>query len=97
MGVPHFFKYLIDKYPNILCLLDQVERIDHLFFDTNCLIHPCCAKVSKEYGDKNLSNNELENKMLEEITKYIIHIINLVSPQKTIYISIDGPAPRAKM
>ena len=97
MGVPHFFKYLIDKYPNILCLLDQVERIDHLFFDTNCLIHPCCAKVSKEYSDKNLSNNELENKMLEEITKYIIHIINLVCPQKTIYISIDGPAPRAKM
>lgn len=97
MGVPHFFKYLMDKYPNILCLIDQVENIDHLFFDTNCLIHPCAAKVTKEYIDKNLSNTELENKILEEVTKYIIHIINLVSPQKTIYISIDGPAPRAKM
>ena len=44
MGVPHFFKYLMDKYPNILCLIDQVENIDHLFFDTNCLIHPCARK-----------------------------------------------------
>jgi 5'-3' exoribonuclease 2 len=97
MGVPHFFKYLIENYPNIVFDVDDLEEVDHLFFDTNCLIHPCCHKIIREYEEKNISNANLENKMINEVLNYMKFLVELTKPQKSIYISIDGPAPRAKM
>ena len=56
----------------------------NLFFDLNCLIHPCC---------RNETNEDL---MFIKIRDYIDKIINLVNPEFT-YIAIDGVCPRAKM
>ena len=48
MRVPHFFKYLVESYPNIVFDIGKIDEIDHLCFDTNGLIHPCAAKVKKK-------------------------------------------------
>ena len=95
MGIPVYFKRLIDDYDNILIrdIYFNTYSIDYLFLDLNCAIHPCCQKVIKKHSD----NIEcIENDMIESVINKINELIKLVNP-KYVYIAIDGVAPRAKM
>ena len=84
MGIPVYFKTLIDDYNNICIPSTQKINSDYLFFDLNCLIHPCCK------------NETDESKMYENIFNTMVSIIELVNSKK-VYISIDGPCPKPKM
>jgi 5'-3' exoribonuclease 2 len=85
MGIPVFFKNLITDYHQIIePVLNQ--KIDNLFFDLNCLIHPSCAKITD-------GNEEV---MIHTILTDIDKLCQLTQAS-FIYIAIDGPAPKAKM
>jgi 5'-3' exonuclease len=84
MGIPVFFKKCIDDYENICFPIDN-RHVHNLFFDLNCLIHPCCH------------NETDENVMLKNIVNKINLIVKLVNPTNFIYIAIDGPCPKPKM
>jgi len=107
MGIPKFFRYIANKYPNIIT--DNIQYLDNLFFDLNCLIHPCvhkvinnCPELVIEYN-KNLNINSLdiitpfEEQVYLEIERYMKYLINFSVPRKLIYLAIDGVAPRSKM
>lgn len=89
MGVPHLFRWLTNKYGDIMGF-DADLKVDNLYFDLNGLIHPCCHP---EDG-KQPENEEI---MFENIKAYIEKILDLVKPQKLIYVAIDGVAPFAKI
>ena len=86
MGIPSYYKSIIQDYPEIIipCNLFK-NKIDNLFLDLNCAIHPCCA------------NKTDENEMYDAIFEKIKECISLTNVQKLVYIAIDGPAPRTKM
>lgn len=95
MGVPGFFAWLLKRYKNII-MKDIDEDISILYLDANCLIHPQCFKILELY--QNIKNvQELEDKMIDRVIKYIDYLINHVSPTDEVYISVDGVAPLAKM
>jgi len=83
MGIPVLFKTLISDYSTLLTKIGEIS-IDNLFFDLNCLIHPCCAKA------------ETEDEKIDLIIQTIHKLINLTKAS-FVYIAIDGPAPKAKM
>lgn len=57
MGVPKFFRWLTDKYPDLIIQIDKLGvKINNLFLDANCLIHPCCSEIL----------NNIDNKIIEE-------------------------------
>ena len=85
MGIPVFFKTLITDYTHVIEPVTN-QKVDNLFFDLNCLLHPSCASIKD--GD--------EDKMIEKILFDINHLITLTGAT-FIYIAIDGPAPKAKM
>ena len=85
MGIPTLFKTLISDYTTLIKKTSDIKP-HNLFFDLNCLIHPCCAKVDD--GD--------EDKMISSIIDHIHKLIQLTQA-KFVYIAIDGPAPKAKM
>jgi 5'-3' exoribonuclease 2 len=86
MGVPSYFKNIIQNYNDLLIIYEEFNiNINNLFFDLNCLIHPCC---------RNLTN---EDEMFDTIYDYIIKIINICNPKDLVYIAIDGVCPRAKV
>jgi len=85
MGIPVFFKTLINDYHKVVKPLENY-KIDNLFLDLNCLIHPSCSKI--EDGN--------EQDMISLIIKNIHNLIFLTKAS-FIYIAIDGPAPKAKM
>ena len=112
MGVPGFFMWLLKKYKskkfvftksqldvknekdNILN--NEINSIDYLLIDMNCMIHPECFKTlaATKPGE---SMEKLEAKMSHNVILYLEKTINHLIPKKGIYIAIDGVAPVAKM
>ena len=104
MGVPGFYKMLMEankkkstceNKPTNLVLQAPETQTTHLFVDANCMMHPECFKVLSEYP--NSEPIALEKKMLSQITDYMDYIVDTVGPTKMLFISVDGPAPMAKM
>jgi len=86
MGIPSYFKNIINDYNNILIQQDLFnKRVNNLFFDLNCLIHPSCAGLTDE------------SEMFDNIYTNMIKIIDVCKPTDLIYIAIDGVCPRGKI
>ena len=86
MGVPSYFKNIIQAYNDILTPKENFHKtINNIFFDLNCLIHPCCRGLTDE------------DEMFLKIYEYILTIIDICKPKDLIYIAIDGVCPRAKI
>eukprot|EP01080_Neovahlkampfia_damariscottae_P009331 gene9331-1418_t len=100
MGVPSFYIWLSQKFPNISMKAyeeggdlskpnpNKVE-FDNLYLDMNGIIHPCVHPT-----DKPAPKNEEE--MFDAIFKYLDKIFSIVRPRKVIYMALDGVAPRSK-
>lgn len=96
MGIPRFYAEIIKRYNNIQKLLLE-KSIDYLFIDFNGIIYDAYNICKLDYNE--IKNNaKFENLLINEILKLTKDIIiNIIKPNKCVYISIDGPAPRAKM
>lgn len=90
MGIPKFFKWITDKHSEII-YFDKSIKMNSLYLDMNCLIHPCCH--SSDFGPITKDENE----MIERICNYTMKIINVVKPTDLVYMAIDGVAPLAKI
>lgn len=105
MGIPLYFRFLTEKYPDTIKDVDDTLLTKHqLFFDLNGMIHPCCSKVRRNI----LSNNngqvtdksqfrDISTKTFQELTVGIERIIRLVNPTESATLCVDGVAPLAKI
>ena len=85
MGIPSYYKKIIENYPEIThkkCYNLNI-KIDYLFLDLNCAIHPCYAE-------------QMFTKCMYLFLKNKCKCISLTNVKKLVYIAIDGPAPRTK-
>ena len=48
MGIPVYFKTLVSKYQDTILHKGKFNDIQSIFFDLNCLIHPCCRGLTDE-------------------------------------------------
>jgi len=100
MGIPSFYRHLIETYPHlsdaISSLINQDNKI-YLYLDFNGMIHPCVGKVIDKYENKeNINRKEMILEMYEEIKNKTLELVNKFNPY-VLYVAIDGVAPRAKM
>jgi len=90
MGIPSFFRCVLQENSNIISFVEKNSQddIDYFFLDFNSIIYNVFAK-----------NNFISEDIL--IQQVIIELENLcnnfVQPKKLLYIALDGTAPRAKM
>jgi 5'-3' exonuclease len=56
----------------------------------NGIIHPCTRPEGKPEPTCDIE-------MFNNIFEYVDKVMDIVKPQKLIYMAIDGVAPRAKM
>lgn len=89
MGIPTYFRFLIEKYNNIV-LEKNKDSVDYFFLDFNSILY----KVLYD----NEKNKLYEDVFLRNIIRELKTLCNQkLRPSKMVYFSFDGPAPRAKM
>jgi 5'-3' exonuclease len=72
------------------------ESIDHLLFDFNGIVYTIEPTIKHKF--KTGKSADYEKLLISEIIKYLQKVICVhIKPQKTVYIAIDGPVPRAKI
>ncbi len=112
MGIPRFFKFINEKYPDIIYHTSFNQgfnsNIDNLYLDANGIIHlfktpqkdgkPGMPRLAKRKTTPKPipTGKDWELIMFQNITKYIDSLLKYVKPKKLLYIAIDGPAPIAK-
>ena len=113
MGIPKYFRHITKNNPDLIIEdIGNISVINNLYFDMNCLIHPCVRNIMKKYPElvkkhnliqitKQYDNEDIatdfEKEIYKEIDTYLDKLINFVNPDNLIYLAIDGVAPRAKM
>jgi len=106
MGIPSFFRTIIQKNPSLLSGASSfTNSIDYFFIDFNSIIYHSFHQLQKQYSsqlqqsiDPSIIKEQMENQLIESIINTLSHLVNdIVKPKVYAYISIDGVAPRAKM
>lgn len=88
MGIPFYFKSIIQLYPNILS--KNLIECDRLFLDFNSIIHICSYEVIQNYKD------DIENRIFKTVTDHVDKLLSFCKPKNILYIAVDGVAPLAK-
>jgi 5'-3' exonuclease len=103
MGVPGFFKWLLEKEKKNKNLIRNNinKKVKYLMLDTNCLLHPCIKHVIDKIKDNpdiyiGYNRSKVELEIWKLITKRIDEMIDKVKPE-IIYIAIDGVVPMSKI
>lgn len=92
MGIPSFFKWLTDKYPSVIQKgFLEPGQFDNLYIDMNGIVHTSCRLAEGNQYDIT------EEEMFARINEALQHIVVLVQPTSTIFLALDGVAPRAKL
>jgi 5'-3' exonuclease len=61
MGIPKYFRYIINNFKELLSVVPNVDiKPNHLYFDMNCIIHPCIQFIINEYPSLVKEYNNLE-------------------------------------
>ena len=97
MGIPLFFRYLVNNYDDLITSNKNILHCNNLYLDLNCAIHYCCREILKDEEFSKTKQNEIEDKMINNVIKYIDLLVDYSKPSKLLYIAIDGSAPKAKL
>lgn len=91
MGILSYYRTLLKTHPEIVINdLTSIE-IQHLYLDFNGFIHGSLHKLKEKGEDIN------EKNILKQCCEDLKEIVDLIKPKKSLYIAIDGVAPKAKM
>jgi 5'-3' exonuclease len=95
MGIPSYFSYIVKNHIEILKRFSKStfeKRVDHLFMDCNSIIYDAIRSI-----DFNIVTSGQTKVIIDTVIEKIDVIVNVIGPQKTVYIAFDGVAPVAKM
>jgi 5'-3' exonuclease len=94
MGIPSYFRRIIQKYPGIVT--KNKPKSNKLYFDFNCLIYRCIrAKDMPEWTRE--THVSWETCLIKEVVKTVKEVVREAGNPKKIYLGIDGVVPMAKI
>ena len=95
MGIPRFFRKIVQQFPDTTMSVKDVSKIDYFFVDFNAMIYNVHVKLAKTQKANNMKS--YETKLIVAVCDYVKDMVKTINPQKQLYLALDGPVPRAKM
>jgi ribA/ribD-fused uncharacterized protein len=102
MGVPRLFPWIRRKFPTAVTYFEEGSKvfdIDFLYIDANPLLYSAKAEIENtdRLNPYNCLNLEQKQEVImRRFCEQLVHITDIVRPQRVLYISIDGVAPQSK-
>lgn len=102
MGVPTLFISIFKNkfYKNVHFGINKTTNVqcDYFFMDYNGIVYAAYERIKKNIEGNNFTKDKIEEMIIAEVVRYTKYLItDVLKPKKLTYISMDGPAPRAKM
>ena len=95
MGIPSYYKRLIDKHPTLVKRGGQsLLKSDILYMDFNCLIYYCLKTQPPYHSDQ---KEAWESGLIEAIKRYTLVVWEAAGRPASVFIGIDGVVPMAKI
>ena len=92
MGIPSYFVYIVKNHRSIIKKFEKSNnKINNLYLDCNSLIYEAINIV--KFNNK----NQYEEEVLNLVCKKIEFYIDIIEPNKKVFIAFDGTAPVAKL
>lgn len=96
MGIPSYFKHILDRYKHLLKPTNSDTKSSVLLVDFNCLIYGCVrAPTMPAYTHD--TRSEWETILLKHIREYVLKIWTVSGKPKDVYLAVDGVVPMAKI
>lgn len=96
MGIPSYFRHLLQRYPHLLKDVDAKTVGNILLVDFNCLIYGC-AKSTKLPTYTHETREKWETALIQEIRSYVIHLWTISGKPGEVVLAVDGVVPMAKI
>jgi 5'-3' exoribonuclease 1 len=96
MGIPSYYKRLIDRYPKLVQKDIKQLRSDVLLMDFNCLIYQCVRDASLPVYTA-ATKDEWEKALIEAVKKYTVKVWETAGRPAKVLIAVDGVVPMAKI
>ena len=100
MGIPSYYKRLIDQYPRLVSKGGALAgfRSDVLLMDFNCLIYQCVrAKGMPAYSADVEQREAWEAALIEAVKKYTVGVWEKAGKPREVFLAVDGVVPMAKI
>ena len=97
MGIPSYYKKLIDRFPALVKKGVRAEsplKSDRLYMDFNCLIYHC-LKGLPPYASA--EKEAWERALLDAVKKYTVHVWEVAGRPLKVFLGVDGVVPMAKI
>ena len=96
MGIPSYYKRLIDRYPKLVQKGIRQLKSDVLLMDFNCLIYQCVRSDSlPKYTAE--GRGAWEAALIEAVKKYTVKVWETSGRPGRVLIAVDGVVPMAKI
>ncbi len=95
MGIPSYYKRLIDKFPKLVQRgFQSLPRSDILLMDFNCLIYQCVRAAGVYRAEE---KDAWEAKLIEAVKAYTVEVWGAAGRPREVFIAVDGVVPMAKI
>jgi len=96
MGIPSYFKHILDRYKYLLKPAGTDTKASVILVDFNCLIYGCVRSPTMPLYTYD-THAEWEAVLLKHICDYVLDIWTSVGKPAEVYLAVDGVVPMAKI
>ena len=102
MGIPSYFRKIIQKYPSIVSHNVMDKKAKYLCFDFNCLIYRCIRAPSMSgLPAVTMSDSDSvvawEDALLKEVKATVKEVWAVAGKPAHVFLAVDGVVPSAKI